>query len=88
MGMLLIVQGTRTYPVRYHTEHPTRTVQRLPAPTTEADLAQFLGRMLGMEERSVHRLVADVHRWGAVSIAFDLPDDCARLFVPFQPRAA
>jgi hypothetical protein len=87
MGMLLIVEGTRTYPVRYHTEYPTRTVQRLPAPATEADLVQFLGRELGMASGTVQRLVADVGRWGAVSIAFDLPDDCAHFFVPFQPRA-
>jgi hypothetical protein len=87
MGTLLVVQGTATYPVRYRSDHPPRTVQRLPAPTSEAALVQVLHRELGIEQRSVQHLVAEVQRWGSVSMPFDLPDACARLFVPFDASA-
>jgi hypothetical protein len=88
MGMLLVVQGTATYPVRYHYDHPARTVQRVPSPATEADLVRFLCQDLGLEPGHAQHLVAEVQRWGAVSILFELAAACERLFVPFRPRSA
>jgi hypothetical protein len=87
MGTLLVLQGTDTYPVHYRYDRPSRLVQRLPAPTTEAELAHFLQHELGLEPMSVQHLVTEVHRWGSVSLTFDLPPACDRLFVPLDPPA-
>jgi hypothetical protein len=86
MGMLLVVQGTTTYPVRYHYDRPPRTGQRRPAPATEAALAAFLGQDLALDPERVQQLMADVHRYGAASMQFELPVAGEGLFVPFQPR--
>lgn len=87
MGTLLILQGTANFPVRYRSESPLRTLQRLPAPATEADLVLFLRGALALEQVSVQHLVSEVHRWGSVSMPLNLSVDHERLFVPYDPPA-
>ena len=42
MGILLVVQGAASYPVRYHADTPPRTSHRLPSPRNTDELVQLL----------------------------------------------
>ena len=48
MGILLVVQGAASYPVRYHADTPPRTIHRLPSPRNADELGQFLHQGLGL----------------------------------------
>ena len=82
MGILLVVQGAASYPVRYHADTPPRTSHRLPSPRNTDELVQLLHQSLGLAMARVQHILTDVDRWGATSLPFDLPGDCATLFTP------
>ena len=82
MGILLVVQGAASYPVRYHADTPPRTLHRLPSPRNADELVQLLHQSLGLAMARVQRILTDVDRWGATALSFDLPVDCTGLFTP------
>jgi hypothetical protein len=82
MGILLVVQGAASYPVRYHADTPPRTIHRLPSPRNADELGQFLHQGLGLAMARVQHILTEVDRWGATSLPFDLSVDCAGLFTP------
>jgi len=82
MGILLVVQGAASYPVRYHADTPPRTLHRLPSPRNADELVQLLHQSLGLAMARVQHILTDVDRWGATSLPFDLPVDYAGLFTP------
>ncbi len=87
MGILLVVQGAASYPVRYHADTSPRTIYRLPSPGNADELVQFLHQGLGLAMARVQHILTDVDRWGATSLPFDLPGDCAGLFTPVGTSA-
>ena len=67
MGILLVVQGAASYPVRYHADTPPRTLHRLPSPRNADELVQLLHQSLGLamgrsEERRVGKECTSVCR--------------------------
>ena len=64
MGILLVVQGAASYPVRYHADTPPRTIHRLPSPKNTDELVQFLHQGLGLALARVQHILTDVDRWG------------------------